>query len=362
VTEPVSPTEAFGTLSTYQKFLQKEGLPIIRGFHIDDLKTVEVQPWARKDAKGAYLNLEGTGDTNDAYICEIAPGKATAPQRHLYEEVIFVVSGRGATSVWLDDNRKQTFEWGPGSLFSPPLNAWHQHFNGQGDQPARLLGVTTVPLVLDLFHNEKFVFNNDFLFDDRFSGEADYFGSQGKLYGVRLWETNFVPDVRRFKLMDLAQRGAGGVGVVFEISNNTLCAHISEMPTRRYKKCHRHGPGAHVIIIGGEGYSFCYPAGGERQRVYWHDGSMFVPPDMWYHQHFNTSAEPARYLAIRWGGQKFRMPCMKTDVEGALSIVQRGNQIEYEDEDPIVYEIFKAALAKNGLEPDMAAFFPGREL
>ncbi len=38
------------------------------------------------------------------------------------------------------------------------------------------------------------------------------------------------------------------------------------------------------------------------------------------------------------------------------------DQIEYEDEDPIVYDIFKAELARRGLEPDMAAFFPDRKL
>src|SRR3990170_4596615 len=96
--EPVKTIEgSFSPLSSYQKWLQQEGLPVITGYYIEDLKTVEVQPWARKEARGTYINLEGTGGTNDAYVCEIGPGKATAPQRHLFEELIFVVSGAGGT-------------------------------------------------------------------------------------------------------------------------------------------------------------------------------------------------------------------------------------------------------------------------
>src|SRR3990172_7293742 len=121
--EPTSaPQESYSELTSYQKFLQQEGIPVVTGFYVEDLKTVAVQPWGRKGAKGTYINLEGTGGTNDSYICKIAPGKSTAPQRHFYEELIWVVSGRGATTIWLDETRKQTFEWGPGSLFSPPLN------------------------------------------------------------------------------------------------------------------------------------------------------------------------------------------------------------------------------------------------
>src|SRR3990172_4058250 len=135
--------------------------------------------------------------------------------------MISVVAGRGATSVWLDENRKQTFEWGPGSLFSPPINVWHQHFNGQGDRPARLLGVTTAPLVMDLFHNDDFIFNNPFVFKDRYNADADYFSAQGKVFANRIWESNFVPDVRNFKPNDCEQRGAGGANVRFELSNNT---------------------------------------------------------------------------------------------------------------------------------------------
>ena len=56
-----------------------------------------------------------------------------------------VVGGRGATTIWRDGSKKQTFEWGEGALFSPPLNTWYQHFNGQGDKPVRLLAMTNAP-------------------------------------------------------------------------------------------------------------------------------------------------------------------------------------------------------------------------
>jgi len=57
--------------SSYEQFIESESIPIMRGYSIDDLRTLPLEPWKRKGGKGAYINLEGTSEINDAYVCEI---------------------------------------------------------------------------------------------------------------------------------------------------------------------------------------------------------------------------------------------------------------------------------------------------
>ncbi|MFQ5851825.1 MAG: cupin domain-containing protein [Candidatus Binatia bacterium] len=339
--------------SCYERWLEQEGLPVIQDFYIEDVRKVPLERWERKGGFGVYLNLIGTGNINDAYICEIPPGKSLKPERHLIEEMIYVATGRGATTIWQDGGKKQTFEWQEGSLFSPPLNTWRQHFNGSGDTPARLLAVTSAPVVMNLFHNLEFVFNTPFSFSDRYDSQEGYFSGKGESYSKRVWETNFVPDVRGFPLKEWRERGAGGKNIMFELSDNTMAAHISEFPVGTYKKAHRHGPGAHVIIIAGKGYSLMWPEGSPMQRFDWQEGSIIVPPERWFHQHFNAGATPARYLALRWGSKKNRfLKQFKVDE----SVKAGGDQIEYEDEDPVVRQMFEEALRKVGIESRMGAY------
>ena len=152
----------------YEQWVEAQNIPVIRDFYIEDLREVKLAPWAAKGGDGAILNLVGCGDVNDGYLVEIQAGQNLKPQRLMYEEVIFVLEGQGSTSVWNDENKKVTFEWGPGSLFSPPLNTWRQHFNGSGEKPARLLGVTSAPPIMNTFRDLDFVFNNPFSFKSRF--------------------------------------------------------------------------------------------------------------------------------------------------------------------------------------------------
>jgi len=53
--------------------VESEGIPLIQGFFIADVKKVPLGRWERIGGQAARICLEGTGETDDAYICEIPP-------------------------------------------------------------------------------------------------------------------------------------------------------------------------------------------------------------------------------------------------------------------------------------------------
>ena len=163
----------------YEAFQEKEGIPSVTGFFVEDLMDVEVKPWARMGALGSYLNM-GEQQEHDAYICEIPAGKHTEPQHHMFETIIYIHKGRGATTVWFEGDVKQTFEWSAGAIFAVPLNVSYQHFNAS-NEPVRFLAGTNAPHVLNLFHNEEFIFRNPFQFRDRFRPDREFFNENKKL-------------------------------------------------------------------------------------------------------------------------------------------------------------------------------------
>jgi oxalate decarboxylase/phosphoglucose isomerase-like protein (cupin superfamily) len=333
----------------YLRWVREEGLDIIPAHYVANLRNVELKPWARRGGRGVFINHEASRTTNDCYVCEIAPGKALEPQRMMFEEMILVLDGRGSTSVWNDAGQRVTFEWKAGAMFAIPLNCWHQHFNGSGHDRVRFVAVTNAPPVINLYEDLDFVFNTKRDFKQRFSGEPDYFGTKGEQKGFLL-TTNFVPDAVNLPLIEAKERGAGGGHIRFKLARGSLDSHISQFPIGTYKKAHAHNPGAHVIILSGEGYSLMWPDGEEPRRYDWHIGTLIVPPNAVFHQHFNTGPTPARYLA-------FKAPNPDRTSQGVptawISRRLGGTQIDYADESQLVRNMFAEALAKHGLKPNM---------
>jgi mannose-6-phosphate isomerase-like protein (cupin superfamily) len=353
----------------YMRWAEGEGIPI----HLDfghDLLALETKPWARYDARGCFAHTHGRGDFMANYVLEIEGGGKTRPIKHLYEAFFFVLSGRGSTTVWGPDGSKRTFEWGPKALFAIPLNCQYQIFNGAGHESARLSVTNDAPLTINLYHQDEFVFDNPCKFPERmgkgahFEGEGDLLAVErktGKSGKAHIWETNFVDDLTKLKLYGLEARGKGSFNITFVLADGTMHGHISEIPFGRYKKAHRHAAGTHVHACTGEGYSLLWYDGDSKfVEIPWRHGIMYTPPFWMFHQHFNTSKVPARYLACAIGSMRYPFISLRrvsNEGGGSTSVKQGGRQIEYEDQDPRIHRKFLDAIKKTGVESLMGDVF-----
>ena len=90
-------------------------------------------------------------DTVDAYMQIIPPGSRSGKHRHLAEECLYVLEGRGYdlhqdcdveitdTYHWTAQPEVKRYEWEAGDVIYIPPNTIHQHFNADADRPARLI-------------------------------------------------------------------------------------------------------------------------------------------------------------------------------------------------------------------------------
>jgi len=366
-------------LSTYAKWMKAEGLPVFDGYGLEDVRELKLSPWSRLGGKGAFIQLYGMMEgSRGMYVAEIPPGGALEPERHLYEELICIFEGNGATEIWQEGSRKQMFEWGPWSLFSPPLNAWHRLVNG-GRDPVRFLGVTNAPLTMNAFRDPDFIFNCPYAFSNRYAGEDGFFAEGEKRYQDKfsnVWETNFIPSLKEAAVEAKERKGSGVKITQFEMSGNALIGHLSEWPAGRYHKAHYHGPGALLLGLESRGYVLIWSKdlghqpytngnGEDVVRMDWKEGSVYSPLDGWYHQHFNTGSQPARHLAVRYGGAHHGHIDMGTSARmkkgmNMTSVKEGGTLIEYEDEDPEIRLNYEDTLKKMGVTCQMPDFVGAR--
>jgi oxalate decarboxylase/phosphoglucose isomerase-like protein (cupin superfamily) len=335
---------------TYDLWMQSVGIPIHRGYFISDLRTVELGWWEERQCNAAFIQLMGQEGVSSAIVMEIPAGTTLPPVNFGLDELIYVLQGRGITTVWSGDGApKRTFEWQDRSLFQIPHNYVQQLGNMRGDKPARVLRYSYLPLAMSLNADARFFFDNPF------RGE-DYLSKGGELYSEAklvqdgdpnlawagksvYWFGNFFPDMAAWDRFSTNRRGGMTVTIMFP--NSEMSCHMSIFPHRTYKKAHRHGPGRVIVIPGGEGYSVLWEEDKEKIVAPWHEGSMFVPPNKWFHQHFNVGATPARYLALH-PPRQFRGHAEKVED-------REKDMIEYGIEDPWIRQKFEEELGKRGL-------------
>jgi oxalate decarboxylase/phosphoglucose isomerase-like protein (cupin superfamily) len=356
--------------SSYERFTSSEGVPIISGFDVNQISAIPLAPWRRLGCDGAYLNFFGSDGVIGMYAGRLAPGASTLPERHLYEKIIYFIEGSGTAEVQQRDRVPQSLCWQPGSLFSPPLNALHRLMN-YSDRPALFLAVTTAPLALDHYRNERFIFNSEFIFSERYDGQADYFAPADGGYSGRdrrqwVHHGNFIADVHDVRRYDVDGSTRRVKITRFEMANNSLIAQLVQWPMGRYRKAHCGSGGVLLAILRSSGYSLMWPSRLGTQpyengladqvvRIDWRPGSVLSPPPNWFHQHFNTGKEPALTLAFHCGSALYPMS-RRADGAGAPRQTVKGQSgalLPFDGDDPSIRRMYEAELAEKGITAEM---------
>jgi len=168
--------------SAYDQWIESLGVPIHKGYFIQDLRTLELGEWRERGCRAAFLKLAGQEGVSEARVTEIAPGKTLPPLKFTLDELVYVVEGRGLTTLWGGEGKaKKTFEWQKHSMFLVPRNYSHQLSNMQGDKPVRLLHYNYLPITMSIVPDVKFYFDNPYVDLNVVYGQEGEFYSQAKL-------------------------------------------------------------------------------------------------------------------------------------------------------------------------------------
>jgi mannose-6-phosphate isomerase-like protein (cupin superfamily) len=118
-----------------------------------DLRTMELpeRPW--RNNRGRWFHL-AENNCIDAHIAELPPGGTSVRHRHTTEAYLYIVRGHGYSIINYDGEPEERVDWQEGTLFAPPVWAWHQHFNASQEEPARYLAIQNTRLMRHLrMHN-----------------------------------------------------------------------------------------------------------------------------------------------------------------------------------------------------------------
>ena len=211
----------------YDDYMEAQGIPIYRGIGVRRVQDMPLKRWNRMGGNGTFIQLYGTEGKWGCYVIEVPGAGALNPERHMYEEIMVVVDGRGTTEIWTDDQKKpHVFEWQQGSMFSIPLNCWHRIVNA-ASSPALILVASTAPNVMNLYRDTDWIFNCPATFPARFDGSQDFFKPKDDitpdpLRGLAMRKSNLIPDIMNGQLYLDNRRSPGYLRVEPSMANNVF--------------------------------------------------------------------------------------------------------------------------------------------
>jgi quercetin dioxygenase-like cupin family protein len=143
------------TRQLYQELLDDASTAPARNAKRKKVVHPEEMPWelSRQGLLKHLLNerMNTRMESVDAYMQIIPPGSRSGKHRHLAEECLYVLEGRGYdlhqdcdveitdTYHWKAQDEVKRYEWEAGDIIYIPPNTIHQHFNADPERPVRLI-------------------------------------------------------------------------------------------------------------------------------------------------------------------------------------------------------------------------------
>lgn len=332
-------------VDAYEDWARAEGVPIHTGPTVN-MQNASVANWPRFGTKGAICHVDGHCDFLSVFLLELDQGQTSADQRHLYEELCFVVAGTGMTEIETATG-KQIVSWRPGSLFSMPMNSAYRHCN-TGTGRARIAAVNDMRYLFSLFRNEQFVFGMPVSFPERQTNAQGLVNDAADPY----LDGSAFTDLSALD-MSPASRSPLPSRLPLSLYDGTLSADLWQLDPGTYTEAKRQFHGVHMIVIAGEGYTLVSEdATLNAVRVDLQPGDVFAAPAMKYYQHFNTGAAPFRFLTIELGSVRHPMFRHRRADYGDESVFAAGRDIiPYARQDTGIRRAWENALKEKGIKP-----------
>ena len=264
----------------YLNWAKGEGVPLTSAPAID-LAQVKTAPWARFGVDGAICHVEGRCDFLTLFVFDIPAGGAMKPSRHTFEEIFYVVEGRGETEVVLSNGEVRRLAWAPGAIFSAPINATCVH-RAPGSSRVRLASFNDVRYLMGLYRNEAFLFDNPAPFEKR----------QARA-GAARWvadpATEPVAEANGFATANL------------DVADSSIGPQLIEVRAGEADLARRQMQGRHLLCVEGEGFSLSFDTqGGPVKRTEWKRGVVIGQEGMAFHQNF-ARVQTSRLVSIELG-------------------------------------------------------------
>ena len=130
---------------THDLWMDSLGLPIHSGYYIEDLRALELGRWEERGCDAAFVQLEGQQGITETRVSEVPARAVLLPVRLAFDEVVYVVQGRGATTIWRSGGERKSFEWQENSMFLLLRHGSVQSFGTSVGQIATMLSFACTP-------------------------------------------------------------------------------------------------------------------------------------------------------------------------------------------------------------------------